>query len=172
MTTPNARFAQVASIASLVLVLALAAATHAEPTASSPTPAVATPSAPLGDVSRAMITNGIDQREPVDQVKQVPNDQATVYFFTELRDMKDQEVRHRWTFNGEVMADVPFQVRADRWRVWSTKSMQPIWLGSWQVDVVAKDGTNLDSRHFDYIATETADSSTMPSPVPPASPGS
>ena len=170
-----ARLAAVTTLCTTGLVLTLAAATHAESGAggaSDATSASATASAPTGTVARAIITNAIDQREPVDQVAQVGNDQTAIVFFTELRDLKDQEVTHRWTFNGQVMAEVPFQVGGERWRVWSTKQLQPIWLGSWQVDVVAKDGTILESQHFDYIATETADTSAIPNPAPPASPGS
>ena len=167
-----ARLAAVTTLSTTVLVLTLTAVAHAESGASDATSASATASAPAGTVARAIITNAIDQREPVDQVAQVSNDQTAIVFFTELRDLKDQEVIHRWTFNGQVMAEVPFQVGGERWRVWSTKQLQPIWLGSWQVDVVAKDGTILESQHFDYIATETADTSAMPNPAPPASPGS
>jgi hypothetical protein len=167
-----ARLAAVTTLSTTCLVMTLTAATHAESGVSDATSASATASLPTGAVTRAVITNGVDQREPVDQVGQVGNDQTSIVFFTELRDLKDQEVTHRWTFNGQVMAEVPFQVGGERWRVWSTKQLQPIWLGSWQVDVVAKDGTILESQHFDYIATETADTSTIPNPAPPASPGS
>jgi hypothetical protein len=57
----------------------------------------------------------------------------------------------------------------ERWRVWSTKNMQPIWLGTWQVEVVTEDGTVLESRKFDYIASETA-AATAPTAAPPAAP--
>ena len=167
--TVTARLAAVTTITTISMVLTLAAVAHAEPE-SDATSASAKASMPRGDVARAVITNAIDQREPVDQVVRLTNDQTTIYFFTDLRDLKDQEVTHRWTFNGQVMAEVPFQVGGERWRVWSTKKLQPIWLGSWQVDVVAKDGTILDSQHFDYIATETADTSVIPNPAPPAAP--
>ena len=174
-TSKIAAIARRAAVGTVTLALTLVAAAHAETGQDDSIPAktsTADASQPAGDVARAVITAGIDQREPVDQLEKVTNDNATVYFFTELRGLTDQEVRHRWTFNGNVMAEVPFNVGGNRWRVWSTKSMQPIWLGSWQVDVVTKDGTVLESRHFQYVASETASSTAASSPAPPAAPSS
>lgn len=89
-----------------------------------------------GSVVRSAFTTGIDNREPVDTVAELPADNERVYFFTELRDMAGQRARHRWEHNGEVMAEVEFDVKGPRWRVWSSKNFQPQWTGEWKVSVL------------------------------------
>ncbi len=105
-----------------------------------------------GPVARAVFTNGINDREPVDDVTQVGIDVNQIFFFTELRGMAGQTVSHRWEYNGAVMAEVPFNVGAPRWRVWSSKKLVPAWTGEWQVSVIDANGNNVGSRSFNYGA--------------------
>jgi hypothetical protein len=49
-------------------------------------------------------------------------------------------------------AEVPFRIGADRWRVWSSKKLDRVWLGEWTAKVVADDGTVLASETFRYAA--------------------
>ena len=103
-----------------------------------------------GKIARAIVTTGVIDREPVDEVKTLMNDSSMVYFFTELTGMKGHSVTHRWTFNGQVMGEVPFEVRGPRWRVWSSKNLDSIWLGNWKVSVVDENGNVLQSKKFHY----------------------
>jgi len=48
------------------------------------------------------------------------------------------------------MADIPFDIGGDRWRVWSSKRLLPGFEGTWTVQVV-KDGKVLTSRSFQYV---------------------
>lgn len=89
-----------------------------------------------GTVARSIFTTLIDNREPVDKVKQVPEKNGDVFYFTELRDMSGQTAKHRWEYKGKVIAEVDFKVRGPRWRVWSKKSFQPGWAGDWKVSVL------------------------------------
>lgn len=89
-----------------------------------------------GTVARSIFTTLIDNREPVDKVKEVPNQTSDVFYFTELRDMSGQTAKHRWEYKGKVVAEVDFKIRGNRWRVWSKKSFQPGWSGDWKVSVV------------------------------------
>jgi hypothetical protein len=86
-----------------------------------------------------------------------------VFFFTELRDFEGMTVTHRWEWNGSVMAEVPFEVGGPRWRVYSQKSLQPGWVGTWTVTVLGPTGGVLETRSFEYqsAAEESA---------PPAAP--
>ena len=101
-------------------------------------------------IARATVTTGVIDREPVDEVKTLMNDSSMVYFFTELTGMKGDSVTHRWTFNGQVMGEVPFEVRGPRWRVWSSKNLDSIWLGKWKVSVVDEGGNVLQTKEFHY----------------------
>ena len=89
-----------------------------------------------GTVARSIFTTLIDNREPVDKVKQVPTNTSDVFYYTELRDMAGQTAKHRWEYKGKVVAEVDFKVRGPRWRVWSKKSFQPGWAGDWKVSVL------------------------------------
>ena len=89
-----------------------------------------------GTVARSLFTTLVDNREPVDKVKQVPEKTGDVFYYTELRDMAGQTAKHRWEYKGKVVAEVDFKVRGPRWRVWSKKSFQPGWAGDWKVSVL------------------------------------
>lgn len=117
-------------------------------------------------VARAVFTSAIDNREPTDQVGQLTNDNSLIYFFTELRGMQGHVVTHRWEKDGEVKAEVTFNVNGNRWRVWSSKNLQPAWLGNWQVSVLDEGGNMLAQESFAYIPAE--DASTSEPPVAPA----
>ena len=47
------------------------------------------------NVSRAMFTTSIDNREPVDQVLLYSNTNNTIYFFTDLRHLEGEKIIHR-----------------------------------------------------------------------------
>ncbi|MFA5531515.1 MAG: DUF2914 domain-containing protein, partial [Thiohalomonadaceae bacterium] len=96
-----------------------------------------------GAVVRALFTSDVREREPVDQHATLPAGTGRIYFFTELRDMEGQTVSHRWEQDGEVMAEVPFNVGGPRWRVWSSKNIDSGATGEWSVAVVDGAGNEL-----------------------------
>ena len=102
----------------------------------------------------AQFTTGVENREPIDQVTFVENSARKVVFFTELRGLKGQTIRHRWLYDGKVMADVRFEVRGPRWRVWSSKDLLPDWIGDWTVEIVTGDGEVIAAESFTYSAPE------------------
>lgn len=89
-----------------------------------------------GTVTRATFTSGVQEREPIDSVEQTDSSAETIYYFTELRDMSGQTATHRWERNGEVVAEVNFNVDGPRWRVWSKKTLVPELAGDWKVSVL------------------------------------
>lgn len=110
-------------------------------------------SAPASDkVARAMFTTGVADREPADQITSLTNDVPQVYFYTELTGLEGQSVAHKWEYAGEVKAAVTFDVKAPRWRVWSSKQLDPSWTGEWTVSVVDASGTTLAQGKLMYEA--------------------
>ncbi|MDY6979856.1 MAG: DUF2914 domain-containing protein [Pseudomonadota bacterium] len=105
-----------------------------------------------GSVMRSAFTTRIEDREPVDNVAQLENDTQEVYYFTELRDMEGQTAKHRWQYQGEVMAEVEFDVKGPRWRVWSSKRFVPDWTGEWSVSVVNAANEVIAEDSFEYVA--------------------
>jgi hypothetical protein len=112
----------------------------------------ATPAtAPTSDkVSRAVFTTAVADREPADQITSLKNDLQQVYFFTELTGLDGQTVTHKWEHAGEVKAEVSFDVKAPRWRVWSSKTFDPSWTGEWTVSVVDGSGATLTQGKLMY----------------------
>ena len=82
---------------------------------------------------------------------QLTNDNTAINFFTEIRGMEGHAITHRWERDGEVQAEVTFNVGGNRWRVWSSKNLHPEWLGNWQVSVVDEGGNVLAQESFAYI---------------------
>lgn len=105
---------------------------------------------PDGSVERAQFTTGIENREPVDLVTVLENDQDEISFFTDIRGMAGRTVTHRWEYQGKVMAEVKFEVGGPRWRVHSTKTLLPDQLGKWTVVVVDQSGWPLHAEMFEY----------------------
>ena len=104
------------------------------------------------EVSRAQFTTAVLDREPIDELATLSTDADKVFFFTELRNMDGATVTHRWTLNGTVMAEISFNVRASRWRVYSNKALLPERRGDWVVDIVDDKGTVIASRTVAYGA--------------------
>lgn len=103
-----------------------------------------------GSVARAVFSSNIQDREPIDSIDQFNADSGQIFFFTELKDLEGQTVKHRWLFNGEQMAEVNFNVAGARWRVWSSKQLMPNWQGEWKVEIVDGSGSVLSTNSFNY----------------------
>jgi hypothetical protein len=114
-------------------------------------------------VLRAVLTTAVEEREPIDQIETLTNDNGQIVFFTELGDAEGQTITHRWEFQGEVIAEVSLDIGSARWRTYSSKRLDPAWLGEWKVSVVDESGGILDSATFTYTeAAEIAEPETEP----------
>lgn len=120
-----------------------------------------------GKVARAVFSSNIQDREPVDSIQQLGSETQQIFFFTELKNLQGQAVKHRWLRNGEQMAEVDFNVGGNRWRVWSSKQLIPGSEGEWKVEVVDGSGVVLGSNSIHYGGnsnnTSTTDSQTTDS---------
>jgi hypothetical protein len=110
----------------------------------------------------AQFTTGVENREPIDQVTFVENDARKVFFFTDLRGLAGRTVLHRWIYDGNVVAEVRFEVDGPRWRVWSSKDLLPDWIGDWTVEIVIAgsegsegEGDAANATEEEVIAAET-----------------
>jgi len=169
-----------------VLVLALAALpAFAEDEGEAQTEALATESEageaapeassePLsGRVARAGFTTEVIDREPQDSVTSLSNDTSQIHFHTEFSGLEGHTLTHVWERDGVEMARVPIVVGGSRWRVYSSKNLDPSWLGEWKVSVVDDEGRVLHSESFSYVAAEaqpTAEEAAAPSEEPAEEP--
>ena len=106
-------------------------------------------------VARGRLTTAVSQREPVDDLGTdiVGNgaDEQKYYFYTELRELSGQRLRHRWIYNDRIVAEIPFDVgQAWRWRVYSSKTFIPSMAGPWRAQVVLDDETVIFSLPFNF----------------------
>ena len=104
-----------------------------------------------GEVSRAMFTTSIQDREPVMAVDSVSSNAfKSISFFTELNDFQGHNITHQWIFDDTVMFEKSFEVNGERWRVWTSKTLLPGWTGVWTVRVLDDDRSELISKTFEY----------------------
>ena len=110
------------------------------------------PIQPSSNVARAQFTTGIKAREPIDRIESVVYAEGPqlkrLFYFTELLDLKGETIIHRWEHEGELVAEVKFKVRGNRWRVYSSKYLQPQMTGQWRVIVVNSKGESLAAADF------------------------
>ncbi len=102
-------------------------------------------------VARAQFTTNVVDREPVDDITDLTNDADKILFFSDIRGMTDQVVIHRWEYNGNVMAEVSFDIGGPRWRVYSSKNLLPSQTGEWKVSVVDGADNVIAAKTFEYI---------------------
>ena len=163
------RWAALSALLVLVAQPAPCAAHTAEPGDTAPPAAIdpdAGTSEPGSGVPRAIFTTSVRELEPQDRVEVL--DAATngsVMFFSELVGLAGHTVRHRWIYNGRVMAEIPFAVSSQRWRVYSSKTLPPAWVGEWTVVVVDEQDRILERKSFSYVDDRKA----VPERIPAAS---
>ncbi len=121
---------------------------------------------PTGVIERAAFTTAVMEREPLDTVTRLSNDNVQVIYFTEVLEAEGDSVVHRWEWNGTVMAEISFDVRGPRWRVHSSKNLDPRWLGEWTVVTLDSAGNELRRDTFFYAATSEVDAALPASPAP------
>jgi hypothetical protein len=105
---------------------------------------------PVGYVKRAIFTTAIKNHEPTNKISKLRNDKQKIYYFTDLRGMQGQKVKHRWIYKSKVMAEIAFKVKGPRWRVYSSKRLDRGWLGKWTVLAVDRRGRTLSRNSFSY----------------------
>jgi hypothetical protein len=118
--------------------------------------------APTGRVARSALTTAVIDREPQDTVQTLSNDNVQVYYFTEVLDATGDTITHRWEWMGRVVAEVPFEVRGPRWRVHSSKNLEPSWLGEWKVTAVDSSGRVLSQDRFTFSEASAAPAAPAP----------
>ena len=105
-----------------------------------------------GEVSRALFTLGIDDREPALPVDSLDHDSHNrISFFTEVNDMTGRIVTHQWMHQDKVMFEKTFEIKSERWRIWTSKTLIPSWTGTWTVNVLGEERELLASKSFEYL---------------------
>ena len=102
-------------------------------------------------IARSQFTTAVVNREPTDNVIMLTNNSNEIYYFSELSNFKGHNVTHRWRYQGKLMAEVKFDVKSDRWRVFSSKKIRPDWTGEWLVELVDESGQSLQTSKLQVV---------------------
>jgi hypothetical protein len=121
--------------------------------------------APDGQVTQAVFTSAVINREPIDRLSSLTNDKTRVYYFTEIQNMAGQTVRHRWEYQGEIVLDYQFEIGTDSWRIYSVKTLDPEWVGEWKASAVDAAGSSLSVNTFTYLVQPNAEKNTSDNTV-------
>ncbi|HEY5603677.1 MAG TPA: DUF2914 domain-containing protein [Gammaproteobacteria bacterium] len=113
-------------------------------------------------IARAQFTTAIVNREPTDDIVMLTNNHDKIFFFNELVNFNGQTIKHRWEYQGKEMAEVEFKVEGSRWRVHSSKVIQPEWTGIWTVITLDEKNNALKVTSFEVVEAKPGDS---PSPA-------
>ncbi|HEA17446.1 MAG TPA: DUF2914 domain-containing protein [Pseudoalteromonas prydzensis] len=106
-------------------------------------------------VSRAVLTREVVDREPVNVFKadvRFNEFTDTMAFFSELKNLQGQKVKHVWRYEDKVLASIELDVTSPRYRTFSNKTILPEQVGNWRVDVVDEQGRLLAQKEFRILA--------------------
>ncbi|GAA58802.1 hypothetical protein P20652_0659 [Pseudoalteromonas sp. BSi20652] len=108
-----------------------------------------------GKISRAVLTRKVSKREPTNvfaaDIRLSQFDEG-LSFFSELKNLQGQQVKHVWSFEGETMAEITLNVTSPRYRTYSTKNIMNTQTGHWRVDVVDEQGNLIAQKEFRILA--------------------
>lgn len=108
-----------------------------------------------GKISRAVLTRKVSKREPTNvfaaDIRLSQFDEG-LSFFSEIKNLQGQQVKHIWSFEGEIMAEITLDVTSPRYRTYSTKNIMDSQTGHWRVDVVDEQGNLIAQKEFRILA--------------------
>ncbi|KZN40227.1 DUF2914 domain-containing protein [Pseudoalteromonas luteoviolacea] len=106
-------------------------------------------------ISRAVLTSGIENREPVNVLKHLVEQnrfEEKLYFFTEIKGLQGEVVQHLWFHQEQLMAEITLSISAPRFRTYSSKNIMPSQTGQWRVEVITQNGQLLAQKSFRILA--------------------
>ncbi len=100
-------------------------------------------------IAQSAVCQDVVDRQPVGIGDVFPKEISKLYCFTKVVGASSETtITHNWYYNGDLKASVVLPVRSPSWRTWSSKTIDPSMTGEWMVEILAADGTALDSVIF------------------------
>ena len=117
------------------------------------TPVIVSVSILSSKIKRAQLTNGIKEGEPVDHLPQIipMNDKGLikVYFFMETVDLNGSVLFHDWYWKDKRIAHVQMPIKHDLDTAGSSKFIDRIMVGPWEVRIVDESNRVLAKAAFE-----------------------
>jgi len=105
---------------------------------------------PHENISQAVFASSIADRQPVEIITEADDSLGKIYFFTNIRNLVGDTIIHRWIYQDKIKAEISFNIKGKRWRVWSSKNIWHTWTGTWTVEVVDQHGQVLLVKTIDF----------------------
>jgi hypothetical protein len=101
-------------------------------------------------ITMAQFTTKITKRYPADEIETHHDPYQSISFYCELRNMKGEQITHRWLYEDQLEYEARFKVRGEQWRIWSTQLLPEDKPGEWKVEVVDSDGKVLATQTLKF----------------------
>ena len=98
------------------------------------------------EISRAIFSTSLIEREPANDLETVPHGEKSIFFFTEILNANATSVTHLWTYNDIEIARVKLNIGSDQWRTWSSKQIWHLTPGEVKVQVLDADNMILAEK--------------------------
>lgn len=104
------------------------------------------------NVARFVITSSVIENEPIGEIDNITfkNNIATVYAFSEVKNLKDNILYYIWSVDDQQIAKVKLNINGNRWRSHSSKFIQPTMHGQWKVELQNEQDEILAVNRFTY----------------------
>jgi hypothetical protein len=100
-------------------------------------------------IEDAFVCQDVVDRSPVGAGDKFAKETAKVYCFCRVVGAPaGAQITHNWYYNGALKASVKLNVGSTNYRTWSSKTLQPGWVGEWMVEILGDDGSPLESIVF------------------------
>lgn len=101
------------------------------------------------EVAEGLITTGVIDHRPVDNVQGWPAASGPLSCFTRILGAEEPTtIFHVWYWGDREMARIELRVGHSPWNTWSVKTLEAGWTGDWRVEVVDGTGQLLRSIPF------------------------
>jgi membrane-bound ClpP family serine protease len=109
---------------------------------------------PHENISQAVFASSIADRQPIEIMTEADDSLGKIYFFTNIRNLVGDTITHRWIYQDNIKAEISFNIKGKRWRVWSSKNIWQTWTGKWTVEVVDQNGQVLLVKTINFEKSE------------------
>ena len=107
------------------------------------------------------VCSSIVDREPIDDLAEIELSTQKIYTHTVVKSPQVDTIFLVYKFEGEEIARVALNVgESPRWRTWSSKYLDPMWVGDWSVEIQSQQGSVLATKQFSVIETSIEEDNT------------
>jgi len=100
-------------------------------------------------VDEQIVCTAMEDRVPTGADSSFASDVGKLYCYTKITGSEDTTtVSHVWYLGDEEKSKIELSVKGKTWRTWSSKNIDPSWIGNWKVEVVSANGEVLSTKSF------------------------